>query len=355
MSTMATPSSAFCSCSSSASAGERLATLAPENGERERMVISSRGVDGAVRNATLALNSWPSRNRMSCRGAAERLGGEAIIEGVDVIDRLVVDRNNDVAGLETGLRGRAARRHVGDQRTGRPLELHAVGNVGGELLQLGAEPGPQHGVAAAFGGGHHHPHHVGGNGEADALRAARAREDRGVDADQPAGHIDQRAARITRVDRSIGLDEELIVGDADLRARQSRDDAVRHGLTDAERIADGEHDVAHLERVGIGEIQHRKLLVRVLEAQHGEIAALVLEHDFGLEFALVGERHLDLVGALDHVHVGDHEAGRVDDHAGAQRALDLRGRRRPARRRSGGRSGRRTAGCGSAPPWRRRR
>ena len=43
----------------------------------------------------------------------------------------------------------------------------------------------------------------------------------------------------------IGLDEELIVGDADLGARQRRDDAVGYGLPDAEGIADREHDVAH--------------------------------------------------------------------------------------------------------------
>jgi hypothetical protein len=34
--------------------------------------------------------------------------------------------------------------------------------------------------------------------------------------------IDQRAAGIARIDRRVGLDEELIVGDADLRARERR-------------------------------------------------------------------------------------------------------------------------------------
>jgi hypothetical protein len=62
------------------------------------------------------------------------------------------------------------------------------------------------------------------------------------------GHVDQRAAGIAGIDRRIGLDEELIVGDADLRARQRRDDAMRHGLADAERIADGEHHVADQQR-----------------------------------------------------------------------------------------------------------
>ena len=118
--------------------------------------------------------------------------------------------------------------------------------------------------------------------------------DRGVDADQAAGEIDQRAAGIAGIDRGVGLDEELVVGDPDLGARQRRDDAVGHGLADAERIADGEHDVADLQLVGIAEARPREALAAVLEAQHGEIGARVLQHDLGVELALVGERDLDL-------------------------------------------------------------
>src|SRR5258708_7820638 len=56
--------------------------------------------------------------------------------------------------------------------------------------------------------GDHAAHHVHGNREADALRAAGAREDRGVDADQAAVDVDQRAAGVARIDRRVGLDEE---------------------------------------------------------------------------------------------------------------------------------------------------
>ena len=43
--------------------------------------------------------------------------------------------------------------------------------------------------------------------------------------------------------------------------------------------------------------------------------------DLGLELALVGERDLHVGHALDDVMVGDDEAGRIDDHAGAERLL----------------------------------
>ena len=75
--------------------------------------------------------------------------------------------------------------------------------------------------------------------------------------------------------------------------------------------------------VGIGERERRKPLAAVLDAQHREVSALVLQHDLGLEFALVGERDLHLGRAFDDMIVGDDEAGGVDDHAGAERALHL--------------------------------
>ena len=105
-------------------------------------------------------------------------------------------------------------------------------------------------------------------------------------------------------------------------ARHRRHDAVGDGLADAERIADGEHHVADLQRVGIAEIDRGEPLAAVLEAKHGEIGARVLQDEVGVELPLVGERDIDLVGILDEVIVGDDEAGGIDDDAGAERALD---------------------------------
>ena len=98
---------------------------------------------------------------------------------------------------------------------------------------------------------------------------------------------------------------------------------MRHGLADAEGIADREHDVADLQVVGIGKIERGEFLPSVLHLQHRQIGAAVLQHDLGLELALVGKRDFHLVGALDDVVVGDDEAGRIDHHARSQRALHL--------------------------------
>ena len=50
---------------------------------------------------------------------------------------------------------------------------------------------------------------VHGQREADALVAALARRDRGVDADHFAADVQQRAAAVARVDGRIGLQEML--------------------------------------------------------------------------------------------------------------------------------------------------
>ena len=209
------------------------------------MVISSRAVSGAPSSLTASAALLPC-DRPRIGGTAERLGGEAIAESVLVLDGLAIDRDDEIAGLQPRLRRRAFRHHARDERAGRPLQPHALGDLGGDVLQFCAEPGPLHRLAAALRRVEHDTHHVDGNGEADADRAARAREDRGIDADEAARHVDERAAGIAEVDRGVGLDEERIVGNADLRARERRDDSLRHRLPDAERIADREHEVADL-------------------------------------------------------------------------------------------------------------
>ena len=63
---------------------------------------------------------------------------------------------------------------------------------------------------------------VGGDGEADADVAAAAGEarghDAGVDADDLAPHVDERAAAVAAVDGRVGLDEVLVALGVD-RAR----------------------------------------------------------------------------------------------------------------------------------------
>src|SRR5207253_8976182 len=139
------------------------------------------------------------------RRAAERLGHEAILEGIRVIDRLAVNRHDHVAGLEAGTGGRTAGAHPGDERTGRTLEAEIFRDLGGDGLQLGAEPWPLDRAAAAPRRAHHDLHHVRWDRKTDADRAARARVDRRVDSGELAVDVDQGAAGIARIDGGVGL------------------------------------------------------------------------------------------------------------------------------------------------------
>src|SRR3546814_15199444 len=64
-------------------------------------------------------------------------------------------------------------------------------------------------------------------------RAARV-EAGGVDADQLAGEVDQRAAGVARIDRGVGLDEVLEAHARHVAAADRRDDARGDRLADAE-------------------------------------------------------------------------------------------------------------------------
>ena len=175
---------------------------------------------------------------------------------------LAVDGGDDVAAFQPAFRRRPARIDLRDQSAVRSVEAERIGQIARQALQAGAEPGPPHFLAAGLGRRDDAFHHIDRNGEADADRAARLRENRRIDADQAAFHIDQGAAGIARIDRGVGLDEEAVIGNADFGARHRRDDALRHGLADAEGVADGQREVADLDGVGIAQFQHRKSLGR---------------------------------------------------------------------------------------------
>ena len=156
------------------------------------------------------------------------------------------------------------------------------------------------------------------------MRAAAAREDGCVDADELPVDIHERAARIAGIDRSVGLNEELIIGDADLRARQCGHDAARHGLPDAERIADREHEVTDLEAVGVVKFEGRKLDASGFQPENREVRLLVLGDEVGGKLPAVGKHHRDLrarSATLNDVVVRHHHAIGADNDAGAERIL----------------------------------
>ena len=268
-----------------------------------------------VEGAVAALH--PDRRRLA---RLERRHGIEQLRRVR--DRRAGDPGDDVARPEAALARRPGLDHAGDQHPLRHREVERLGDLGREIARLDADPAARdlavldQAVHHLAGGGHR-------NGEADPEAAAAARVDRGVDAEQVAVDVDQRAARIAGVDRRVGLDEVLEDVDAERVAAERADDAGGHRLADAERIADRQHDVADLQPVGVAEGDHRQLVE--VDLEDGDVRFGVAADRPRLGAAPVAEQHLDIVGALDHVVVGEQVAGRRDDHARAEADLALLG------------------------------
>src|SRR4029077_11194619 len=85
------------------------------------------------------------------------------------------------------------------------------------------------------------------DGKSNALDAAAAAQDGGIDTDEPALSIHERAARVAGVDRGVRLDEVLVIEPDAAGAAGGADDAGGDRLADAERIANRQDDVAHFD------------------------------------------------------------------------------------------------------------
>ena len=123
---------------------------------------------------------------------------------VHLLDVMAVEFHDHVAGLDAGGLGRALVVDARHQRAARRLDAEAVGDVVGDLLDAHAEPAAP-GLAVLPQLIEHRHRGVGRHGKADADRAARRRDDRGIDADDFTVEIEQRAAGIAAIDGGVGL------------------------------------------------------------------------------------------------------------------------------------------------------
>ena len=162
--------------------------------------------------------------------------------------------------------------------------------------------------------------HVDRDGKADALGAGPHGD---VDADHFAIDIQQRPARIARVDAGIGLNQVLILlGVADVNgAVQGADDAARDGVFVAIGVADGDDRFARHQIAGSADRDHRQFFFgRDLDDR--QVGVWIVRNQRGDEGLAAGQRHLDFFHPFDHVMIRDDVAALIDDHAGAH-AVDV--------------------------------
>src|SRR5262249_47498713 len=118
------------------------------------------------------------------------------------------------------------------------------------VCHLNAETRPRY-LAVADELRHHAVDLIHRDGEADPGVGPGRAEDRRVDTDQPAGAVQQRTARVARVDGRVRLDHVLHGPPRDRfdLPPQRADDAGRQTPVQAEGVADGEDLLSHLQVV----------------------------------------------------------------------------------------------------------
>ncbi len=219
-----------------------------------------------------------------------------------------------------------------------------------------------------------------GDRESERVGVARRRDAGGIDPDHLAGGVDERAARVSGGDGGIRLDQVDVGAVLIEVAVNRRHDAGRHGVLEAERIAERDGELADARQLGS---ELRGGQIGPVDPDDGEIRVGIGGHNLGGNLISRGELNLHVLGPLDNVVVRhDEPTGAVPDDAGALcsalrrlhedghdgrlEAIDERrnevevapggnqGRRKGSRRRRGGggrRSGRSAAPRGNHCEW----
>ena len=125
----------------------------------------------------------------------------------------------------------------------------------------------------------------------------------GVDAHQFAPGVDQRAPGITPVDGRIGLDEAFDGVHAAHRTGFRAHDAGRHGGSQVERVAHGQHPFADFQLVGIAHGQGREVLA--FDFDQRQVGLFVRPDDAPFKLPVVVQLHQQFVGLAHHMVVGD--------------------------------------------------
>src|SRR5712691_2458254 len=157
------------------------------------------------------------------------------------------------------------------------------------------------------------------NGKADARRSARGCVNGGVDPDDLAARIDERAARIAAVDGGIGLNGFINEGGlAGLyRASQGADHARSEGALKAEGIANGQNLLANLDGSRITERKSDETLPFGIDFDEGDIIALVRADEFCFKDPVTTENDFDGLSSFDDMKIRENVSPRIDDEAGA--------------------------------------
>ena len=95
---------------------------------------------------------------------------------------------------------------------------------------------------------------------------------------------------------------------------------LSNGMAQAKGVAHGHDPVAHLDGVGIPQLEKRQFRRRIDDLDQGQVGFGVPALDGGLVFLASHQDDLDLIRAFHHVVIGYYVALRIDDEAGTETA-----------------------------------
>src|SRR6266404_942242 len=148
---------------------------------------------------------------------------------------LAIELDDNIAVSQASLFGGTLGRDITHKGAGRILELELRCQIRSNVLNHNPE------IAAGYmtifdQALHHVAGEVNGDGKANSLVPTAATEDGGINADQPAFSIDERATRVTGIDRGVRLDEVLVVKTDSPGSTGRAHDSRRDRLADAKRV-----------------------------------------------------------------------------------------------------------------------
>src|SRR5262249_37489171 len=165
---------------------------------------------------------------------------------MSVLDHMPVQGRDDIAGDNASFGRGALCLWLGDKRTLSSLEAETVCNVGGDRLNLNADPAAAD-KSLVLKLSNYRLYGLSGNVEGNANRTTRWREDRGVHSDDVAAHVKGRTTGIALIHRRVDLDIVVIRARTDV-AVASRNDASCYRPIEAEWVANRNHPVADARR-----------------------------------------------------------------------------------------------------------
>ena len=255
---------------------------------------------------------------------------------VQIVDRAVqgvhgghigsVDAEENVAFFNALGGGVAAAVNVGDiQPGGEPVVILVERGQG---LPLQTQRGPAGDIALRDQLLCHLLHGGAGNGEAQTLHTGGVGERadlHGVDADDLTVAVDERAAGVAGIQGGIGLDQGHGAPVHIHVPPDAGDDAVGVSAPefDTQRVADGDHGVAHPEGIGIAEL--RRGQSRRVYVQHRKVGHGISAHQHGGQCPAVRQLRRDGDTVFYHMAVGHDVPVLRQDHAGAGGGCALTG------------------------------